>query len=277
MRMSQVTANLRLWPSKAPALFLNRESEWLRWRNAIAAGESLLVTGPEGIGKTALARHVIKGLNDCSQRRVLYVSGARGLRRLLEGILALIFERGDATLVKDVKVRNSARSSFTSWLEKQPTSTLKGCLYRSLSKGDYLIFLDHSTPITVEAAKILDECTLACGTPLYLLVREEGEAGEARNIFRSERSRMTIPRLPRWAAAELIEWCIQTFCLRKLDLTHFRDDVLRMSGSAPGAITAICALAAQPRYQSSSKIKTRLAFIDYVSRGTRPEPKRNED
>jgi nucleoside-triphosphatase THEP1 len=247
--------------------FVDREAERLRLRQAIAARESLFISGPAGIGKTALVLNLLESLEGTGCGCV-YLSGVHGLRKMLEGMLTRLFESGNKTLLSESRASGSFRQPFRLWLRTQSASRLKGTLNRAAIKADFQVFLDHSTPLTRAAAKVLKELVQMRGTPVHLLARGEDEAAEIREVYWSGRHRMTIPPLPRPAAAQLIEHCIQAHGLEKFNLETFREEILRLSGAVPGAIVGMCALAAEPRHIFGSKVKTRLVLIDFLTRGS---------
>ena len=109
-------------------------------------------------------------------------------------------------------------------------------------------------------------------TPTYLLTRNE--ADEHRDhcyagIYRDDRERMVLSPLPRAAAEELLERCIERYGLVRFDLAGFSGEVLALSKQCPGAIVEMCTLSADPRYQQGSRIKTKSVYIDYLVRGSR--------
>ncbi|HZP01992.1 MAG TPA: hypothetical protein VFD30_17020, partial [Terriglobia bacterium] len=146
---------------------------------------------------------------------------------------------------------------------------LKGAVYRSMEKGHYWVFLDHVAPLSRAVVKVVQELMWMRNTPVFLLARgtTEREAGLVGNLYWGKRQQLSLGPLPEQDAAELLEWCVEEYGLQKLDLTGFRQEVLRLSGLVPGAIIKMCQLAANPRYQYGSQIKTKLIHIDYMMTG----------
>lgn len=230
---------------------------------------SLLIFGPAGAGKTALVAKVLSELPEDVRRSTFYLSGIEGLQPLLRALLLELFEAEDPTLRRQLQAEGVRRADFEIWVKNQPTSRLKGALYRSVENGHYWIFLDHLPPLTHAVAKVVKEVVRMRNTPVYLLARgfTEQEVGHLSDLYWSDRERLVLPPLPEPAARELLESCIQRFGLSQLNLTGFREEILRLSVQIPGAIVKMCALAAQPRYRYGSQIKTKLVHIDYLISG----------
>jgi hypothetical protein len=112
-------------------------------------------------------------------------------------------------------------------------------------------------------------------TPVYLLTRSlKGRAADhLLNLYWSNEHRLSLAPLPEAAARSLVESCIESFALSHLDLSTFRREVLRLSDRIPGAIVQMCALAAEPHYQSGLRVKTRLLHLDSLMRGYEKLPK----
>jgi energy-coupling factor transporter ATP-binding protein EcfA2 len=249
--------------------FVGRESEALRLRDAILKRESLLIAGPAGIGKTSLLLKVLGGLPAATTRYCLYLSGEEGVQPLLRWLLQQLYGLEDVTLRRQLHVEGIRESTFKSWLKQQPTSRLKGAVYRSMEKGSYWVFIDHSPPLTHAEAKIIRELAWMRKTPVFLLARglTERDAGHVGSVYWGSKQQLLLSPLSEQAGRELLEFCIHKFDLGKLDLEDFREEVLRLSGLLPGAILKICSLAGDPRYQSGSRIKTKLIYIDSLVNG----------
>jgi AAA ATPase domain len=254
--------------SGARPFFAGRKAERVRLIRAISDRESVLITGPRGMGKTALVLQVLESLTESLRIHCIYLSGAQSLRNLLEGLLSRLFERRDPALLAAASRRNMDAASFRRWLTRQTSSRLKGVLYGTAAAGDYRIFLDHSTPVTGEAGKVIKELALMRNTPVFLMGREPAEFRGMENLYWSKRQVLAVPPLSRAAAGELLERSIGEYGLAGLAAGNFREEVLRLSGSVPGAIRGMCALAAEPGHCFGSKIKTRSLYVDYVTRGS---------
>ena len=252
------------------AVFVDRESESRRLDEAIRKRECLMVLGPAGIGKTALACEVIRRLPPDLAARCLYLRGVKDLQDLLRQLVQALYDLKDPNLRHELHEEGISVLTFNAWLKRLSSSRLKGTLYRTVEQGDYRVFLDHFPPLTRAVAKIIKELFWMRKTPVYLLIRDEREQHlyQFYNFFYwGDRERLALQPLPGQAAAELLENCIERFGLSRLDLTDFREEALELSKRVPGAIVKMCAMAADPRYQYGSRIKMKSVYIDYLMTG----------
>lgn len=269
MRLSAaISANRPFGSFPMPATrctsLIDRKAESLRLHQAIRDRESLLICGPAGVGKTAFISKVLAELPQDTARAVILVDSLAGLQPFLRTLLQNLHEVGDATLRKQLRGEGVGADGFKRWLKNQRTSRLKGAVYRSMQIGKYWIFLDHVPPLTSAVATVVRELVWMRDTPVYLVARGSGpeEIGHAASTYWDDRQRLTLQPLHESAARELLESCIQRLGLAHLNLDDFRNAVLSMSGCNPGVLVKMCELAADSRYQSDSRIKTRLIHID---------------
>ncbi len=257
-------------PPVLPPVFLDRESEGNRLREAILKRESLMIEGPAGIGKTALIANVIHSLPGDMTARCLYLAGIRDLQDLLRRLIRALYEAEDPRLRRQLHGERVSTLSFGGWLKELSSSRLKGAVYRAAEGGDYRVFLDHPPPLTRAVTKVIKELFWMRRTPVYVALNTELQPALARLthfLYWGDRERLTLGPLPHLAARTLVESCIERFGLERLDLTGFREEVLDLSKHVPGAITKMCALAADARYQYGSRIKIKSVYIDYLMTG----------
>lgn len=249
--------------------FVDRESEALLLHDAILKRESLLLSGPAGIGKTALILKVLSELPSAMAPYCFYLSGVEGVQPLLGWLLQRLYELDDAALRRQLHGEGIRENTFKGWLKHQPTGRLKGAVYRSMENGNYWVFLDHLPPLTHAEAKIVRELVWMRRTPVFLLARgpTERDIGHVSNIYWGSRQQVSLDPLPEEAGRELLECCIRKFTLGNLELEDFRKEVLRLSGLLPGTIIRMCHLAQAPKYRFGSRVKTKLIHIDCLMSG----------
>lgn len=247
--------------------FFDREREARRIGEALREKASLMICGPAGVGKTALILNVLGRLPARLASRCLYLPGFRDLQDLLQKLLRALYDQKDLSLRQQLHAEGITALSFEAWLKTLPSSRLKGMLYRTVEQGEHRVLLDHPPPLTHAIAIVIKELFWMRNTPVYLLLRDTHEYRAdrfARFFYWGQHERLALAPLPKEAATDLLEACINRYGLTKFDLEEFREEVMELSGGVPGAIVKMCALAADPRYQYGSRIKTKLVHIDYL-------------
>ena len=250
--------------------FFDREHESHRIQEALKNKESMMISGPADIGKTALILNVMRNLPGDLAGKCLYLAGFKDLQNLLRNLINTLHEADSPGLRQRLKAEGVSPVNFDIWLRTLPSSRLKGILYRAVQTSDYRVILDHVPLLTHARAKIIKELFWMRDTPVYLLMRDDQEfriAQFAHFFYWSDRQCLTLSPLPASSAGELLEACIERYGLSRFDLEGFREEILDLSGCVPGAIMKMCALAADPRYQYGSRIKTKLVHIDYLMSG----------
>ncbi len=253
-----------------PPMVFGRENEARRLTEAILKGETRIIFGPSGIGKTLLVQKVIRELSPVFSNRCLYVGTFKDLQDLLRQLIFMLYDLKDSNLRQQLHSEGVTVLSFSNWLKSLPSPNLRGTLYRTVERGDYRIFIDHIPPLSHPVAKIIKELFWMRNAPVYLLFHDE----VFQHLYRfnhffhlGDRERISLQPLQAEAASQLLESCIERFGLSHLDLSAFREEVLELSKQVPGAIVKMCALAADPRYQYGSQVKVRSIYIDYLMSG----------
>ena len=261
-KRSEVVPNLH-----ASLPFFDRERESRRIAGALRMKESMMIGGPAGIGKTALILNVIHHLPDELARQCLYLAGFKNLQDLLRKLLQTLYQAKNPELRKQLHAEGVSVVNFDVRLKALSSSRLKGTLYRAVEKTEYRVILDHVPPLTHAIAKVIKELFWMRNTPVYLLIRDDREHRIEQFtgfFYWGDREQLRLGPLPVPSARELLDCCIEQFGLSRLELEDFREEVLELSACVPRAIVKMCELAADPRYQYGSRIKTKLVHIDYL-------------
>lgn len=249
--------------------FVDREAETRRLRQAILDRESLVICGCAGIGKSALIAKAIDELPKEVAARCIRLHGMKDLQDLLRQLVRAVYEAEDHNVRRKLHAQRVSPAAFGGWLKAASVSLLRGTLYEAVESGDYGIFLDHLPPVTRAAARAIKELFWMRKTPVYMVPYglTEGAVDRLMRIFYwGDAQRLVLGPLPMPAARQLLECCIARFGLSKLELGVFQGEVLELSKRVPGAITTMCALAADPRYRSGNRIKTKTVYLDYLTK-----------
>jgi len=254
-------------------IFVGREKETRRLRESILTRQSLMIAGDNDTGKTALILKVIGELPLSTRQRCLYIGGFKDLRDLLHRLVAALFEKSDTRLKSEFRAGGITKTNLSARLKQFSSSRLRGTLYHAVQGKGYRVFLDHCPVLTPSVARVVKEMFWMRQTPVYLVPSTEVETEIAKAcsfFYWGKQQILRVGPLPSAAARKLVDHCIRECGLEGQELAEFRREVLELSRTAPGAIVAMCRMAAHPRYQSNGRIKARLIHIDYMMRGSAP-------
>jgi GTPase SAR1 family protein len=249
---------------------IGRDAELRRVSTAIRNRESLLIWGPADVGKTCLVKKAIAELPERDRKGCIYWSGEASVRDFAEELVRGLYAAGDVIVRRKVREDGGGRAiSVGRWFRDRSSGQLKALLYRAAAKGRYAFFLDHMPPATQSMARFLKQIIWRCKTPVYLLARgfDHEDIGYAWSIYYVKEYRIGIDPLSETLTRELLDRCIGRFGLDRLDLTGFRDEILRLSRHLPGSVVKMCELAAHRRYHYGDQIKVNLVHVDYLMLG----------
>jgi hypothetical protein len=256
--------------SRETHMFVGRQSEVARVREAIRRRASLLIWGARGSGKSALLAHSIAMLPQPVNRRCLWAMGHGSPQEILRSIAQNLEQ--DPLFMARFRGETSRGASFSHWVSRQTSLRLRGLLYRAARAGEYWIILEDLAPMTSALKRIAKELMVNQETPIYSTARGASytELGYGVQLYWNDRLKLYLGGLDPAAARELLEHSIQKFGLSRFNLQGFREELLELSGSLPGAIIGMCAAAADHRYHFHGRIKTKLLHVDYLMQRHEP-------
>jgi hypothetical protein len=236
-----------------PFVGMGRESK--RLSLALAAGDPLLLLGPQGSGKTRLTREALS-----TNRHVLYVSWTPTLHGLMVAMAkALIVSRHE-----EFVCRAKPGPEPEAWVAAQTSIHLKGLLWTALETSPVTMMLDGIAGASFPTYRFLQRIYHAPGMALFAASRDAISLGALARLFWNPAMALNIPPLREREGGELFEAAADHFKLRGLDLGEFREKVLGSAGGNPGQITEMCRLAAHPQYHAGRYIKFSPLRIDTV-------------
>jgi len=236
-----------------PFVGMARESK--RLSLALAAGDPLLLLGPQGSGKTRLTREALS-----INRHFLHIAWTPTLHGLLVAMAkALIVSRHE-----EFVRRAKPGSDPEVWVAAQTSIHLKGLLWTALETSPVTMMLDGIAGASFPTYRFLQRIYHAPGMALFAASRDAISLGALARLFWNPAKALNIPPLREPEAEELFEAAADHFKLRSLDLEEFRGKVLDSAGGNPGQITEMCRLAAHPQYHAGRYIKFSPLRIDTV-------------
>jgi len=238
-----------------PLVGLAREKR--RIEEAVRRGESLLILGPAGSGKTALVKSITASAPDA-----VYVEYRRILHDMLASLAATLIENRHPRLAP--LVRNG--DSPAKWAGEQTSVHLRGVLWSGLEASPCLLVLDGIENSSFQAYRFFQRVYFSRGMRMIAIARDPVRLGELRRLFWDPRRTIQMAPLSGPEASILFELAANRFGLGKFDLDDFRPRVLDNAKGNPGQIVEMCRLAQEPQYHSGRHILFAPLRIDLMAR-----------
>jgi hypothetical protein len=244
--------------SQLPLVGMAKEAR--RLRLAFAAGDPLLLLGPQGSGKTRLIKEALSG-----NRQALYVRWEPTLHDLLLAMARALMGAGHADFLQRAKPGADAEA----WLAAQTSVHLKGLLWSAIENSPVTMVLDGAAGAGFPTYRFLQRIYHTPGMALFAASRDALHLGALARLFWNPAKTLHVPPLPERDAERLFEAAAGRFQLRELDLDEFREKVLESAGGNPGQIIEMCRLAAQSQYRAGRYIKFSRIRIDTITKFAR--------
>jgi len=226
---------------------VEREDELGRLLNQARIRKSMLVFGPEGVGKSRLLRAFVE-----NQRLALYVGQMRSPREFAMALLQALHSADDGLRMPE---NISALS----------TSSLKGIIHRAFDAHSFLMVLDHlDTPSRVVTGMIKDLHYYG-RTPVIFASRSPHmeDIGALRPLCANKSERLELKNLPPQAALEFARREAERIKLWSSNLDAILPSLVEWSDGNPGAILQMLKMAHLPQYRAVDQIKSHILYVDY--------------
>jgi hypothetical protein len=242
-----------------PSSFAQRETtlDYLNWverrqeldclRNQAMNRKSLLVFGPEGVGKSRLLRTFAE-----KQTLALYVEQMRSPREFVLGLLQALHS-ADRNL--GILENRTALS----------TSGLKGIANRALDSRPFLMVLDHLNAPSRVVTGMIKDLHYYGRTPVIFASRSPHmeDIGALRPLCAGKSERLELKNLPQQIAFEFAQREAEKIQLLASNLEAIVPLLVEWSDGNPGAILHMLKMAQLPQYRAGDQIKSHILYVDY--------------
>ena len=235
----------------APELFfaaVERTEEMARLQAQTEKRKSLLIFGPEAVGKTRLLRAFVK-----TAPLALFVPRAESPREVLLALVGELRRLGK----REVELPPNP--------ESLSSSGLKGVVQRALEKHPFLLALDQLCGPSRVLTGLIKDLNYFDRTPVIFVARTPHmeDIGTLQPMCAGKSERLELKEFAPPIALEFARWEA-----RKADLWASNlDEVLRLlsdsSKGNPGAIVQMIKMAHFPRYRVGDQIKSHILYLDY--------------
>lgn len=222
-------------------------------------GESMLILGPMGCGKTRLIKETLR-----THDRHIYVPWASTLHRLLVAITRALIACNNPGFLD----RPKADVDKEAWLSSQTSVHLKGLIWNGLEAMPVVLVLDGIASAGFPTYRFVQRICYTPGMSVIAAARDAVSMGALSRLFWDPRRILNVPSLNERDAAQLFDIASDHFRLGDLDLKEFREKVLESAGGNPGLIIEMCRLATDPQYLAGRYIKFGPLCIDSLIRFT---------
>jgi len=226
---------------------VEREAELGRLRNQAKVRKSMLVFGPEGVGKSRLLRTFVD-----SYPLALYVEKMRSPREFL---LALL----DAMHTADERIKTPGNTAALS------SSSLKGIVNRALDTRPFLMVLDHLNAPSRVVTGMIKDLHYYGRTPVIFASRSPHmeDIGALRSLCPGKSERLELQNLLPQIALEFAKREADRIALWASNLASILPSLVEWSDGNPGAIRHMLKMAQLPQYSVGDQIKSHILYIDF--------------
>ncbi|MBX3023774.1 ATP-binding protein [bacterium] len=250
-----------------PPPLVGREAEVAALRDHLRAGRCVFLSGPAGIGKTALLREILRdpAAPPPAPLPLLYAAAGRSRRAIIVHVLVnLLLQRGvleSRYIERPTRVGSLAQ--MRRFLAHAHLPDLSRLMHRSLERQRACLLLDHVEAPHPAVARLLE--TWMERAPVVIVARAAEQVGRVRWLL-SGCAPLALPPLPSAAMSRLARDRLSRPGSAPWRPAELREAVRRSAGN-PGRLQTLLDAAAQARYRANGAIQWRLLEIDLRIRG----------
>jgi hypothetical protein len=227
---------------------VDRTEELARLRAQAQKRKSMLVFGPEGVGKTRLLLTFVQ-----NQPFALYVSPIRSPRDLM------------MALIQDLRRLDKRELRLPSNANSLSTSSLKGIVQRALAEFPVMLVLDHLAGPSRVVTGIIKEFSDYGRRPIYFAARTPHmeDIGTLQPMCADRSERLEIRNFGPAVALEFAKREAERTGLRASNLESALHSLVEWSEGNPGSILQMLKMADLPRYRMGDQIKAHVLYLDF--------------
>jgi hypothetical protein len=246
--------------------FLNRTAELERLRGLLGQGKSILLTGPSGIGKTAVLEELRR--QGSPGRRELVVSAgnvdpAEWLRAVVQ---ALLCHQDLPSLRQRLYLpATPKREEVRAQVKGKSAGALRAILFETQAGAKLAFALDPLGFLSRPFYELLRDFHRATGIPLVLAGRSPHmeEIGYATKFALPREQCLGLGPLPATLAEGLFDATVSAWPRQPNNLKAFRSHVLDYAAGNPGTLLGLLRLAQEETYWAGDTVKAHLLTVDF--------------
>ena len=225
-----------------------REEELTWLRNQVKARKSLLVFGPEGVGKSRLLHRFVE-----NQPLALYIAQIRSPREFLLAFLDALHSAATAARIP-------------ANLNTLSTTSLKGVAQHALDTQPFLMVLDQLNGPSRVVTGLIKDLHHYGRTPVILASRSPHmeDIGSLQPLCADKSERIELKNWPQNIAIEFAHREAEKDQLSASNLESALNSFVEWSEGNPAAILHMLRMAHLPRYRLDDHIKAHVLYLDYL-------------
>lgn len=235
-------------PSAQYLTAINRVEEMARLQAQAHKRKSMLIFGPECVGKTRLLKSFLE-----TQPFALYVGQPQSPRNvmlaLVEGLRS--FSKRDLRLPENENPLS--------------TSSLKGIVQRALDQYPFLLVIDHLSGPSRVVTSMIKEMNYYGRTPVFFAARTQHmeDIGTLQPMCADRSERVEVKNLSPSIALEFAQREVEKTQLWASNLDQALHSLVEWSEGNPGSILYMIKMAHLPKYRMGDQIKANVLYLDY--------------
>lgn len=255
----RIARELRAWRAGTPML-IGRDGELDALAAHLRNGRSVFLSGPAGIGKTALLRTVYAQSGASTGGRTILYCGASGSRRVLAQRLLVsafvAFARLDSRYIGR-RTRIVSPAELEHFLRGATQAELTRMMHQTIAQGPCALLLDHVDHCHARVAAPVELWLERL--PLVIVARSADATGRVRWLL-SSCERLELGPLAPPASLRLAR-ALAAESAAPIGESAIAAAAVRAAGN-PGRLSELMRAAAHPRYQRNGAIRWPLIELD---------------
>lgn len=229
----------------------HRDEEIDALRKRLAAGKSVLLHGPSGVGKTLLLQQLMPEFP-----QVLYCKQSSSPQAMFQAAAESLCLKRDPAMIRALRGRA---------IEAITAVSLKGIVVRILRESSHTIVLDHLNRPSHSLASAVRELMIYCSTPFVAVARSAHmeDAGFIAPLFPDRADKLAIKNFDSDVAEDFVCRLVQERQLRVENFEEFVGRMVEFSNGNPGAILEMVKMAGSPKYRLGDHVKLSTLYIDF--------------
>jgi hypothetical protein len=227
---------------------VERTEEMARLRAQAQRRKSMLIFGPEAVGKTRLLKEFVQ-----TQPLALFVARVESPRELL---LAVIEE-----------LRRAAKNGINLPVNCAPlgTGSLKGIAQRAFEQHPFLLVLDHLAGPSRVVTGLIKDLNYFDRTPVIFVAHTPHmeDIGTLRPMCAGKSEQLELKEFVPPIALEFAQREANRIGLCASNLDMVLHQLVNWSNGNPGCIVQMLQMARFPQYRADDQIKSHILFVDY--------------